>query len=120
MGHAHIGLLYGLIQNFRQASQPLSYGTPTLGMDVSLANFYVVIGAERVNLKLDDSDKHRPQSKQLFVFVGGCDKTRQDKTRQCFIWSLIQSYVHQLFIQGVCVCPWGDGGAHSVLGLGQI
>ena len=104
LGHAHIGLLYGLIQNFRQASQPLSYGTPTLGMDVSLANFYVVIGAERVNLKLDDSDKHRPQSKQLFVFVGGCDKTRQDKT--------------MLYL--VCVCSWGDGGAHSVLGLGQI
>ena len=41
------------------------------GMEVTLENFYVVIGAERVNLKLDDSDKHRPQSKQLFVFVGG-------------------------------------------------
>ena len=25
--------------------------------------------------------------------------SRQDKTRQCFIWSLIQSYVHRLFIQ---------------------
>ena len=25
-----------------------------------------------------------------------CDKTRQDKTRQCFIWSLIQSYVYRL------------------------
>ena len=24
-------------------------------------------------------------------------KTRQDKTRQCFIWSLIQSYVHRLY-----------------------
>ena len=27
----------------------------------------------------------------------GQDKTRQDKTRQCFIWSLIQSYVHRLY-----------------------
>ena len=90
LGHAHFGLLYGLIQNFRQASQPLSYGTPTL----SMANFYVVIGAERVNLKLDDSDKHRPQSKQLFVFVGGCDKTRQDKT--------------MLYL--VCVCVRGGMG----------
>ena len=26
-------------------------------------------------------------------------KTRQDKRRQYFIWSLIQSYVHRLFIQ---------------------
>ena len=59
------------------------------GMEVSLENFYVVIGAERNNLKLDDSDKHRPENKQLFVFVGGC----------------------------MCVSV-GDGGAHSVLGLG--
>lgn len=49
----------------------------------------MVIGAERNNLKLDDSDKHRPENKQLFVFVGGC----------------------------VCVSV-GDGCAHSVLGLG--
>ena len=32
---------------------------------------------------------------------------RQDKTKQCFIWSLIQSYVHRLFIQGVCVSVGG-------------
>jgi len=44
----------------------------SVSMGISLENFYVVIGAERVNLKLDDGDKHRPQSKQLFVFVGGC------------------------------------------------
>ena len=36
-------------------------------MEVGLENFYVVIGGERVNLKLDDSDKHRPQGKQLCV-----------------------------------------------------
>ena len=24
------------------------------------------------------------------------DKTRQDKTRQCFIWSLIQTYINMI------------------------
>ena len=88
-------------------------------MEVSLANFYVVIGAERVNLKLDDSDKHRPQSKQLFVFVGGCDKTRQDKT-MLYLESYTVLCTSTFYPRCVCVCLWGDGGAHSVLGLGQI
>ena len=87
-------------------------------MEVSLANFYVVIGAEPVNLKLDDSDKHRPQSKQLFVFVGGCDKTRQDNALFGVLYSPM--YIDFLSKVCVCVCLWGDGGAHSVLGLGQI
>ena len=29
--------------------------------------------------------------------------TRQDKTRQCFIWSLIQSYVHRLYANNLHV-----------------
>ena len=41
-------------------------------MEVGLENFCVVIGGERVNLKLDDSDKHRPQGKQLCVCVSVC------------------------------------------------
>ena len=57
-------------------------------MEVGLENFYVVIGGERVNLKLDDSDKHRPKGKQLCV----CE---------CEF-----------------VCLRWDWGAHSVLGLG--
>ena len=30
------------------------------------------------------------------IFLGENSKTRQE-TRQCFIWSLIQSYVHPLY-----------------------
>ena len=72
-----------------------------------MANFYVVIGAERVNLKLDDSDKHRPQSKQLFVFVGECDKTRQDNA----LFGVLYSPMYIDFLSKVCVCVsvggWG-------------
>ena len=33
---------------------------------------------------------------------------RQDKTRQCFIWSLIQSYVHRLGVDGGGWGRWGE------------
>ena len=45
------------------------------------------------NLKLKlTCNRTRPNLKG----VGG-SLTRQDKTRQCFIWSLIQSYVYRLY-----------------------
>ena len=38
----------------------------------------------------------------LVVSLMGCSGEkchhRQDKTRQCFIWSLIQSYVYRLYL----------------------
>ena len=44
------------------------------------------------NLKLKlTCNRTRPKLK------GGGTLTRQDKTRQCFIWSLIQSYVYRLY-----------------------
>ena len=45
------------------------------------------------NLKLKlTCNRTRPKLKG-----GGGTLTRQDKTRQCFIWSLIQSYVYRLY-----------------------
>ena len=46
------------------------------------------------NLKLKlTCNRTRPKLKG----GGGGSLTRQDKTRQCFIWSLIQSYVYRLY-----------------------
>ena len=33
----------------------------------------------------------------IMAFFTCVCKTRQDKTRQCFIWSLTQSYVYRLY-----------------------
>ena len=85
-------------------------------MEVSLANFYVVIGAERVNLKLDDSDTDLKVSSCLCLWVG---VTRQDKT-MLYLESYTVLCTSTFYPRCVCVCLWGDGGAHSVLGLGQI
>ena len=38
---------------------------------------------------------------------------RQDKARQCFIWSLIQSYVHRLGVDGGGWGGWGRWGLYS-------
>ena len=42
----------------------------------------------------------KSEEKRMFslaIDVAISFKTRQDKTKQCFIWSLIQSYVHRLY-----------------------
>ena len=45
------------------------------------------------------------------------DKTRQDKA----LFGVLYSPMYIDFLSKVCVCvSVGDGGAHSVLGLGQI
>ena len=52
----------------------------------SSLNFLIYIPYPRVNCL-----------KTITLHSGTYCKTRQDKTRQCFIWSLIQSYVHRLY-----------------------
>ena len=49
------------------------------------------VGEVRIPLRWDNPPVHITSHFNLISF------TRQDKTRQCFIWSLIRSYVHRLY-----------------------
>ena len=49
----------------------------------------------------------KSEEKRMFsqaIDVAISFKTRQDKTKQCFIWSLIQSYVHRLYPNNLKLC----------------